>query len=113
MAAGALDSGDLTPVAADATNDMSFDNDGGMVLRVINGATGAVQVTVKRPVTGDTYGDAFDQAARTVAINKQRDFGPFKPRLFSQSDGKVYVDFDVDAAVTVVVLRNGNFAPVQ
>lgn len=86
--------------AADATNDHEFTNDGRTVLYVENTGAGAVAVTI--PMVADTFGRSGSKGPTTVPATTGRTvFGPFDPTVFNQSTGKVNVDIDVSAGVTL------------
>ena len=79
-----------------------FPNSGRELVLVKKGAA-AVNVTVE---TGATF-DGLALAERTVAVaaNTDRVLGPFKPGIYNDSDGKVALQFDAAAAISVAVIR--------
>lgn len=93
-------------VAADAANDMKFENTGREILIVRNSSGVAVQVTIN---------SVADEAGRTgnivesVAAGNHAVFPFLRPAWWNQRSGSdqgtVTVDFDVDTAITVAVLR--------
>lgn len=90
--------------AADATNDMEFANSGREILLVKNADASTHTCTVAS--VADQYGRTGDltisATAGSISVR-----GPLLPTLFSQTDGKVYVNFGTgeDTSVTVAVIR--------
>lgn len=95
---------DLTAAltAADATNDMEFDNDGRTLLVVRIGST-ATTVTVE----GVPDEAGRDGTVSVTATNAEHIFGPFRASWWNRNDGtsKIDVTFDQDAGVQVAALR--------
>lgn len=93
-------------VAADATNDMMFKNDGKTFLHVKNAGAGAVNVTIVS--VPDVFGRSGDVVVN-ISAGAERMIGVFKDFLFNQKSGadvnKIYVNFDVDASVTVAAIK--------
>lgn len=94
---------DLAFTAADATNDMSFANDGKTLFFVKNASASPVTATVVS--VADEYGRTGDLAF-VVAAGKTGVCGPFRPQgIWNQSTGLVHVDFAADTDITVAALK--------
>lgn len=87
----------LTWTDADATNNHEFVNDGKTLLLVRNrnaaGRTATI-VSVADPLSGRTG----DKVRTVAATTGQSVAGPFEPRIWNQSDGKVQVNVSASAS---------------
>ncbi len=93
----------MTETAADASNEMSFSNDGKTILVVSNEhASTACNVTIA--VNADEYGR---DVTETLSIAAGRvGYSTFlPPQVYNQANNKVHVDFDVDTDVKVAAIR--------
>lgn len=92
--------------SADATNDHSVANGrGDVMIHVVNGGGGAINVTVPTPATA-AQGLTIQDPTISVPAGQDRFIGPFDLGVFNQSDGTgVYIDLDSDTSVTIAALR--------
>lgn len=94
----------LTLTNADASNGMTYSNDGSTILIVQNtdSSTHTVTITsVADPATGRT-GDLTKTVAITTGIVV---INFLAPTLFNQGDGTVYVDFSSATGMKVAAVR--------
>jgi len=93
-----------TFAAADQPNGMQFLNvDTRAFLYVKNGGGGTINVTIPTPITVDDLAVSDLTVQLTTGVNKM--FGPFPKEYYNQTDGMVYVNFDVGTSVTIAVIR--------
>ncbi len=81
--------------AGDAANGMQFDNDGKVILLVLNADNAQHTVTVEsvKDRTGRVDNKLVTIAAAAGALSGASSYGPFKPGLFNQAGGtKVFLD---------------------
>lgn len=91
-------------VAADLTDGNSFLWAPRRYLRVVNGDSTTLTVTVQTPATVGSQALAVADLAITVPAAGDRLIGPLGPE-FRQADSSVYVDYaGADASVTATVL---------
>lgn len=88
--------------AASAGGD-TFANDGNTLLRVTNGGTGAITVTVTA-VQPCNQG-VLHNAVANVAAGATADIGPFAPPRFNDSTGSAAVTYSGVTTVTVGAVR--------
>lgn len=101
---GKLDNISFT--AADATNQMMFDNDGSTVLVVKNTSGAAVTVTVLS--VKDEAGRSGDLSISVPATTGLAFIGPLRQAWWNQTAtdiGKVYVNFSSGTGVSIAALR--------
>lgn len=91
-----------TYVSADAVNGMEFSNNGDEIIEVKNGGASPITVTVVSVPC--SHGRTADSVI-TVAAGEERVIGTFDAHLFSQSNGKVNVNFSSATSVTVAVIK--------
>jgi hypothetical protein len=91
------------PVSPDAAG-VSFRNNGQMVLMVVNGSGGSINVTPK--ITKTVEGVTPTSPARAVAAGATKFFGPFAEDAYRQTDGtqNMYIDLSAVTTVTVALL---------
>lgn len=89
-------------VAADSAGD-EWANGGRTYLHVKNGSAAAVTVTVDSVTKCD---QGFDHDVQvTVTASGERLIGPFEPRRFNNSSGRVKATYSAVASVTVAALE--------
>ena len=97
----------LTFVAADATSDHEFDNDGATLLVVKNTGVGVGTVTVVS-VT-DPYGRTKDTTLTIPALTGSDPglavAGPFLPAIWNQAGAKVFVDLTTATGLSLAAVR--------
>lgn len=93
-----------TFVAADQPNGHQFLNvDERAFLYVKNANAGTIVVTIDTPITVD--GLAVGNLSVSIATGVNKLIGPFPKQYYNQTDGMVYIDYDIGASVTVAVIR--------
>ncbi len=95
------------PNAADAQGHY-MDNDGRTFLVINNANAGTVVVTVQTPRTVD--GLAVAELTLSMGAGTRWILGPFPTATFNQSGsdrGRIYIDFDITAGVTLGGYRLG------
>lgn len=100
----------LTLSAANADGH-SIDGGGDVILLVVNGSGGDVDITITTPNT-DSDGNAIADKVVTTGNGETWAFGPFPPAVYDQPTGatdagKVYVDFELVTSVTVAAIGTG------
>lgn len=98
---------DFTWTAADATNDMMFENTGKELLLIRNDSAGSLDVDVVSET--DKFGRVATNTVSTAASNYSA-IGPFDRATYNQNAGetdagKVYLDITTDTSLFVAVLR--------
>lgn len=92
--------------AAHADGNM-FDNNGHVIFHVKNENAAALAVTVQTPFQQD--GLDLAEGGGSVPASEERFFGPFSPQSYNQKSGtdigKVYIDTDIQASVTIAVIK--------
>ncbi|RLB94226.1 MAG: hypothetical protein DRH26_01755 [Deltaproteobacteria bacterium] len=96
------DVNDIVFTAADATNDMAFENTGKEVIILKGGSSASGSMTVAS--VADSYRRTGD-VVQSVAADTDYFSGPFPPEVFNQSDGLVNIDFDTDTDISLAVVR--------
>ena len=90
--------------AADQPNGNEFLNvDERAFLYVKNANAGTIVVTIGTPNTVDDLAIADRTISIATGVNKL--IGPFPKQHYNQTDGMVYIDYDIGASVTVAVIR--------
>jgi hypothetical protein len=74
-----------------------------VLVKVINGS--AAPITVSIPPTETFDGLTLSNGGGPVPAGATRYFGPFRARLFNQTDGTVWINYSAVASVTVAALR--------
>lgn len=93
-----------TFAAADQPNGNQFLNvDERAFLYVKNGGGGTIVVTIPTPGTVDDLAVADLSISIATGVNKL--IGPFPQKHYNQTDGMVYINYDVGTSVTVAVIR--------
>lgn len=100
--------------AGDAANGHEFNNDGETkIVHVKNGGVGTLTITIPTPGTVD--GLAIADRTVTVGAGVEMFIGPFKNSRYGNNGASagsglvdVYLDLDVDASVTLAVIKAGN-----
>ena len=90
----------FSPVAAE-TDGNAFPNTGNQLFYIKNGSGGNVVVTIQTPLT--VVGLAVAEATRTLATTEEYVFGVFPTHVFNQSNGEVWIDYDIVTSVTIQV----------
>ena len=100
-----------TPIEPTQTNAVvadghKFTNDGRVFLFLIGG-TANCEITIQTPNTVDALAIADLVFDIPLGATEYRIMGPFPPSVYNQSDGKVYVDWEVAniANVKIAVIR--------
>lgn len=104
----AADEGAVWALAAANVDGHMIDGDGDIVLFVLNGSGGSINVTVQTAATED--GLAVAEQIVAVAAGVQKVIGPFRPNTYNRASGdtdggKVYIDFSAVATVTCKALK--------
>jgi hypothetical protein len=92
--------------AAAAGGGDKFDNNGNVLLHVINGDASPKTVTIISEKTVD--GQAVADPAGAVAAGAQAVFGPFPPSIYNDGDGHVNITYSAVTSVTVAAIRKGS-----
>ncbi len=99
----------LSTVAGDATNHHEFTNTSSDVfIYVNNGSGGVLTITLLTPTTLTSQTLLIEERTVTVADGAVKFIGPFPGTYYNQSDGKVYIDLDVDTSVTLMAIQHGS-----
>lgn len=91
---------EMSTIAADATDGMQFQNNGGQLMYVDNGGATSVDVTIT--MATDRYGRSGTKVI-SVPAAEQRYIGPFLIEPYNH-DGSVHVDVSDETDVLVGVL---------
>ena len=100
-----LSNAGITPTynAATATDGDAFANDGNTFIHVKN-ASSQVTLTIQTPATVSGVAIA-EQTVTIPATTGDKMIGPFNTTVFSQADGKVYLDWSGVTGVTFAVIK--------
>jgi hypothetical protein len=88
---------------APATGGDGFSNDGKTFIHVLNTGTEKT-LTIQTPGTVDGLAIS-DRTVTIPATTGNKMIGPFQTSIYNQSDGKVYLDWSLETAVTFAVVR--------
>ena len=88
---------------ATVTDGDGFLNDGSIIVHVKNGGGGDVDLTVQTPAKAG--GMDIAEQVTTITAGEERFVGPFPTAYFNQTDGQVYLDWDVVTSVTFALVR--------
>lgn len=92
---------DMTLTAADAANNMYFENDGKTLLFIKNGHTGSLDVVVA--CAGCSHNLSEDLTVSTT--NAKESFaGPFEKDVWNQSGGTVNLDIATDTNLELAAI---------
>jgi hypothetical protein len=91
---------DVTMNNSDQANGNEFTNDGKTELHVLNGDGSARTLTVSG--VADENGRTQDLAI-AISAGKTARIGPFRPRGYNQTDGKVYLSWSVGTTTAVKI----------
>ncbi len=94
---------EATYTAGDAADGHAYDPGGNAFLHVVNGGVGDVTATIQTPGTVD--GLAIADRTVVITATENRFLGDYGGHEYRQSDGLVWVDFDVDTSLTLAALR--------
>lgn len=96
--------GDTVTMNVAAAGGDSILNDGRQILLFANANVGAAR-TVTIQTAGEVDGVAIDEVAVVVPISGSSMVGPFPPRYFNDSTGRVVWTYSSEADLTVGVFR--------
>jgi len=80
-----------------------FVNDGKTILYVIDDVTSGAGDTVTFEANYDKYGHKESPLTRTVTAKKSYMYGPFRPELWNDYEGKVRFAFTTGAVTTSLI----------
>lgn len=96
----------ITPsyTAGDSVNGHDFYNDGNMFVHAKNTNAAVRNLTFQTPAKMGGV-DVAELVVQLPATTGDKMIGPFDPTTFNQADGKVYVDLDASAGVTLAAVK--------
>lgn len=100
-ASSMLSGGVQLAAAAAQTDGNAFANTGNQWFYVKNGNGSTIVVTIQTPLT--VGGIAVAEVTKSLLTTEEWLFGVFDTHIFNQSNGEVYIDYDIVASVTVQV----------
>jgi hypothetical protein len=98
---------DATFAEAIVADGHKFLKDGRVFLYIITDTVGAPHlITIQMPTSSDIDGLVVDDLTYDLPDNQNVFMGPFPPKIYNQSDGMVYIDWEgAEAAITWAVIR--------
>lgn len=90
----------FSPVAVQ-TDGNAFPNTGNQLFYIKNGNGSTIVVTIQTPLT--IAGIALAEVTKSLLTTEEWVFGTFPTHIFNQSNGEVWIDYDISASVTIQV----------
>ncbi|KKK48334.1 hypothetical protein LCGC14_3146150 [marine sediment metagenome] len=90
----------FSPVAVE-TDGNAFPNTGNQLFYIKNSNAGTIVVTIQTPLTIE--GIAVAEITKSILTTEEFVFGTFSTHIFNQSNGEVWIDYDVATSVTIQV----------
>lgn len=90
----------FSPVAVEADGN-AFPNTGNQLFYIKNGNGATLTIIIQTPLT--VGGIAVAEVTKALLTTEEWVFGVFPQHIFNQSNGEVWIDYDISASVTIQV----------